>query len=855
MKNLRRQSIPPEQPFEFHIAADARMSQADYGDDQAWLARLGSQDESAIAMQSQFGGRAGLASLALCWRVGNLLIRKRQNYARPPSVTAFAPNFIQIEAGITSELELVASFIALDSHVSAGQLSLRNTGEDPLELQFELLGSASVNDRKARLNVLTMEDLSLALHLGQIGNLNPVAVVDGASHDIYGWRIKDPKLGMPLAIVPGGETTVKFAVAGLPDMRDAYSLALNWLSRPWQPYLEQIDRAAAALPKINSGSPEWDLLLDLSYAQLLKSFMSSTAHLPHASMVANRVSNRGWSRRGDGSDHVRAWAGQDPTLAYLALPALVSVDAELAKSLIRNWLFAQEDSGHIDNQPGLGGQRQGPLMLPILARLCQQLVDLTGDRDFADEVLPGLVSFFGTWMAADADEDGAPEWQSERQQGYIAFPTFGSRLPWAQGADIQQMETPDLLAYLISEADALVALGAICDDEAIVQVLTEQRDELEAKLEEFWTGERYSYRDRDSHLTSVGALLLDRGAGDQIHEISQELPVPARLMIRVVGGRSQVPRITLKLEGRDADGAPCHIEAPASQFQWQNRQGNYTSEAPFSYVERISVEGLSRVYKVYASAIDSSRLDINALLPLWTGRLPKERAEALVKLAMDEEHFLRPKGLTMVSASDRNYDPSNARGGGGIWLYWLTLVCQGMIKAGYREQAATVLKRVLDMQSRTLARDGKLARFYHADEAKSFGDEHHVGGIAPLSLLHDLIGIRILSAEQAWLGGDFVWQRPVSVEQHGVAVSRSEQEIRIEFPSGHSQSLPADAPWQLVTDPGPLPADERPEPPEAPDIILPSQAESEKLSIKVDAPDSPADDQPPPSAPDDDERH
>ena len=761
MQHLRRQSIAPDRPFDFQLAADTRISKTDYCDDQAWVARLGIRDEAAIALQTQYGGRAGLVSLVPMWRIGDRVIYQTHAYHKRPAITAFAPNFIQIEAAPRPELEFVARFVALESRAAGGEFALRNLSDEPIELQFDLFGHVVINERNQTLNVLTMADYSLALHLGQIGNLNPVVTLEGASIDIYGGRISSPKLGRRIVLAPGADARLPFVVAGLPDMRDSYSVAMNLLSRPWERYFEQIDQSAAAIPKISTGNADWDLLIDLSYAQLIKSFMDPTERLPHPSPVASRASNRGWSRRGDGSDHVRAWSGQDPTFVYQATKAAAAFDEDLAKAIIRNYLSVQDESGGIDRQPGLGGQRQGVLLTPILARLSLWLARQTDDLDFAAEALPALAGYFGSWLATDADNDGVPEWQSERQLGYIAFPTFGRGQAWAQGADIRQVETPDLLAYLISEADALHQMAALTGDEATAEVMAEKLGELEARLEEFWDGKRYTYRDRDSHHTSDGRHLLQRGAGDQVHEIGQSLPSPARLMIRVVGGVSQRPRITLKLEGKDESGANCTIEAPVDDFVWQNRQGLYTTRQPLSRVDRIAIRGLSRVYKVYARTIDYSKLDINALLPLFTGRLSPDRAASLVESALDDAHFLRPNGLTMVSASDRDYDPSNARGGGGIWLYWLTLLCEGMIKAGYTKEAADIVKRVLNMLARVLEREGKLAQFYHADEAKGFGEEHHIGGIAPLELAARTYRNSNRSARQSldrrriWLGRSY----------------------------------------------------------------------------------------------------
>ena len=838
MRNLRRQTIDASSPFEYYLAADARNSRTDYSDDQAWTVRIGARDEAALAFQTQFGGRAGLVSLVPMWRSGERVVYQLQTYAERPIVTAFAPNFMQVEAAPLADLALVARFWAMESRAVGGEFVLTNNSADVIQLQLELFGHAVINSRNVRLNVLTLGDGTLALHLGQIGNLNPVVTIEGASVEIHGGRISSPKVGRALELQPAQTARLPFVVAGLEEMRDSFSVAMNWMSRPWEPHFQRIERDAAAVPRISTGNDEWDRVIDLSYAHLIKAFMRPTEHLPHASFVANRTGNRGWSRRGDGGDHIRAWSGQDPTLAILAVGAIANIDPELAKGLIQNYLATQDDSGFVDRRPGLGGQRQGLLMMPLLARLSWLVYQRTGDQDFLGEVYPALVAFIGRWLQSDmdADDDGVPEWRSERQMGYVAFPTFGRGQYWAQGADIRQIESPDLLAYLIAEADALCEIADALGEAESAQILSKQLAMMETSLEEFWDGRRYSYRDRDSHLTAEADELLHRGAGDQIHELDHALLMPARVVVRVVGGVSQRPRITLKLEGRDENGAECVIEAAAEEFDWQNRQGVYTTEKPLSHVHRIAIAGLSRVYKVYATTIDSSRLDINALMPLICRSLPQERAAALVELALDEAHFLRPNGLTMVSASDRNFDPSNARGGGGIWMYWLSLIGEGMVAAGFRREATALVKRVLDGLGRVLAREGKLSQFYHADEAKGFGEDHHIGGIAPLKLLSDVLGVTIIAPDRVWVGGEFTWGGAITVLQHGVTVRRDADEIRVEFPSGHSETLPADAPWQLLADPTPVtPVLEESETPESPDAPLPSETDDDgPLIIDVD---------------------
>lgn len=803
MQNLRPYALDATSSFQIQLAADARMSRTNYTDDQVWSVELGVGNRAALAFQTRYGGRAGLVGLEPKWLIGDQQTFQHRQYHKAPVVTHFAPNYLCVQAEIVPQLQLIAKFWVMESHAAGGEFNLTNGGEETLELQLELFGHVASNDRNSRLNVLTLGDYSLALHLGQIGNINPVTTLEGASYEIYGGRISSPKLGRRLLLEPGQSARVPFVTAGMDEIPDSHSLAMNWMSRPWEPYFKRIDNEAAAVPKIYTGNESWNRLLDYSYSILLKSIMQGTDDLPHPSFVANRATNRGWSRRGDGSDHIRAWSGQDPSLAFLIAPAIASIKPEIATGIIRNTISTQDDSGFIDRQPGLAGQRQGLLMIPILARLAWQVFEQTEDEALIVEVFPKLVNFFERWLHADhdADGDGVPEWQSERQVGYVAFPTFGMGQGWAQGAEIRQMETPDLLAYLISEASALGDMAQLLKNEDAQRDLQAKLDRLVALLEEFWNGRRYSYRDRDSHQASEGIELLYGGAGDQLHTIERELSPANRIAIRVVGGVSQRPRIQLRLKGRDEHGAECRIDADVEQFLWHNRQGAYISDRALSFVDSIELDGLSRVYKVYARSIDCSRLDINHLLPLWTGLLARDQAKALVQLAMDESHFWRANGLTMVSASDRNFDPSNARGGGGIWMYWLSLVGEGMIKSGFPHEATILVKRVLDSLCQILERDTHLSQFYHADEYKGFGEDHHVGGIVPLQLFHDVIGIRIVSPQKVWCGGQFTWDQEIRVLQHGVSVKRNTDCIQVDFPSGHNEILSADAEWQVIEDP------------------------------------------------------
>ena len=195
------------------------------------------------------------------------------------------------------------------------------------------------------------------------------------------------------------------------------------------------------------------------------------------------------------------------------------------------------------------------------------------DDDFLSEVYPGLLRFFERWLACDADKDGFPEWQSEGQTGYPFMPTFALGLPWGQNADIRTVETPDLLAYLLSEATSLREIAYYLRKSDDEKKLGARADELTARLETLWNAQegRYAYRDRDTHQTTGSVSVLQDGRGDEDHILALRLTPPNRLIVEVTGGTSQPAKMKLHLSGVDASGN--RVQEDADAFVWTPEPG------------------------------------------------------------------------------------------------------------------------------------------------------------------------------------------------------------------------------------------------------------------------------------------
>jgi hypothetical protein len=806
MADLRHWQLTSAKSFALPLAADSRLSRTDYADDQIWELLLGTAESPALALQTQYGGRANLVSLVPMWLYENRTIYQTQAYTKPPVITAFAPGYLRSEAKLLPNLNLQAEFWAMESHAVGARYSLRNTGTQTIKLRLDVFGHVVVSSKEQDLGIVALRDGHNALFVGKIANIEPVVLMEKARAITDSDTTPSAKIGVDLNIPAKGDIVVRWVHTGLHKMVDSLALAQHWMHQDWDAHFAVIVRAAQSIPVIETGKSDLDMLIAASYQQLVLSFLTPTGSLPYGSFIATRQPGQGFSPQGDGSDYNRQWDGQEPTLAYLTAAAVASIAPNLAQGIIRNYLAIQREDGWIDRKPGLGGQRQAMLCQPILARLTWAIYQSTEDQAFLNEVFPGLFKFFERWFQPDLDydQDGLPEWQSERQTGYMYMPTFGTSQSWAQNADIRAVETPDMAAYLLSEAISLRTMAQTLKHKATLKTLDKRITALQMLLENLWQDSHYTYRDRDTHLTTASVTIIKGGRADEEHLPALPLSPVNRLIVRIIGGGNLVPHTTLHLDGLDQNGQAVHETADSEAFVWSYGRGVYTSQHVFTQIDRVRLEGMSRVYKIDVETVDTTRLDINALLPLWSTGISPERAAALVDLLTDKKHFWQPNGVTMCSAQDANFAASNAEGCGAVWPFWLTLIGEGLLDYGYLPQAADLFKRLLAAQLAVVGQQRRFYEFYHSEEPQGLGERGHVAGIVPLHFFMRAIGVRIIASGKVWTGGTFAWDKPITITQHGVTVKLSKVGTQITFPSGYTVTLKPEDGWQAVVDPNPV---------------------------------------------------
>ncbi|GAB4452317.1 MAG: hypothetical protein Kow00120_22520 [Anaerolineae bacterium] len=804
---MRDWQLAADGPLALRLAADVRLGETDYADDQIWELVLGGGSDPALALQTRYGGRCKLARIIPTLVIGARNIVKAQGYAQRPVVRAFAPNYLRVTARPLTDLALTAEFWAMDSHAVGCRWTFTNESDAPVDLHAELGAAVTgLDDREVKVSLVVLESASPVLRVDRLKNITPVLAMEGAR-----MALKGARLSRALRVPAGGRASVRWIHAGMGHIVDAIGAINYWLfDVDWDAAFAEIAALHLSTPDIQTGDPEWDAAIAFAYKVALQSYVGPTGDLPHPSFIFTRIPSRGYSLKGDGSDHNWQWDGQGATEAYVNLPAVAPAAPELAKGVIRNWLAVREPDGWIDWKPGLRGQRNGRLCIPLLATIAWMLYEYDEDRDFIAEVFPGLLSFFERWFAADMDRDGDgfPEWQDTIHSAFDDCPTFVRWRRWGQGADIRKYECPDLGAYLYREARSLREMAVLLGRDDARGALDARMTHLAGLINAMWRDATscYHYQDRDSGLTTPG-VVVGRCKGDEELIAALRLENPNRALIRITGGVDHAPTVTAFITGMDHNGAEVEELIEPASFYWYRGFGTATSRYIYQQIDAVRLEGLSRVYDVEVRTVDSTRIDQTLLLPLWAGLPGRDRAEAMVRnLITNPDHFWRRFGMPNCPASDPNYDPSNREGSGGVWMMWNTMLGEALLDYGYVAESATLFSRIMAAQLHTLKTEKAFREAYNADAPEGLGDVDHIRGVTPLHWLMRLIGVRIVSPRKVWTGGRYALPWPVTVTHRGVTVTRSATQTTVEFPSGSVLRLTDDT-WQAVEDPHP------PEPP------------------------------------------
>jgi glycogen debranching enzyme len=790
---MREWSISEEDPYSLRLAADVRLTQPDYLDDQIWELILGGGEPPALALQTSYGLRARGMRIFPSFGWGQATVTDPSLFTSSPILKVILPNYLRVMFHPFSDLRVVAEYWIVESQILAGRFTLNNQGSEQREAQVRLHAVLRPGENPQAMAKLAFDGVTVLA--GQTGPLTPVVFLSGGAvveEAVY------PALVVSQNLAPGSEKGWAWSHVGLSDTAQSFGAAREVASRPWDEEIAHLELLAASTVDIETGEPTWDIALALAQKIAVSSYVGPTRHLPHPSFVLARLPDRGYSERGDGKDYDWQWDGQTAAHAYINVSQILPITPELAQGVIHNFIATQAADGSIDWKPGLGGQRNGALSIPLLATLAWRIYRHTQDDAFLEVVFPSLIRFLDSWFskAHDRDQDGHPEWDHTTHTAFDDQPTFVRWRRWAQRLEIGKAETPDLASFLYRECMSLIEMSRELGQEEFVSELETRASRLREAVELSWSDKTscYHHLDRDIHQAVPGEV-LGVGKGEFVLEVERTFKPSVRVLIRTSGAEDLSHAVKVFIHGRGRRGRHRVERLSERHFQWFWEFGAATSDKTYAEIERIEVRGLSDAFETELCVADYTRQDQSLLVPLWAGIPSGERVERLVRdTVLDENRFWREFGIPSCSAEDPAYASDNQEGAGGVWFFWNTLIGEGLIDYGYIEEAVELVTRLLNAAVHTLRVDKAFREAYDADKLQGLGERDHLWGVAPVHLFLYVLGVRLISPTQIWIRGlnPFPW--PVTLRWRGLLLECLKDQTVITFPNGQRVETSSDVP-------------------------------------------------------------
>ncbi len=780
---MREWNLGTGDPLHLTLAADARLSHPNYTNDHIWELDLSGGEPPALALRTTYGLRARAMRLFPRFTENGSTIHDPAQFAAPPRVRRLYPNFVEVSFSPLVGLDISAEYWVAGSNVVAGRITTTNRAGIPRPVRFEwvcqlvpLEGRSMTDSQRQSVTVLE----------GQVENLYPVLFLTGGPQPGPG---PYPSLVLPLDLEPGQSRQVTWVLASTCDTQESFELARRTAARPFDGEKARIEMLNASQSvQIITGDPDWTVALALAQKAAFGLFLGSTDKLPNPSSVVSRQPDQGYSRSGDGLDYQHFWNGQSALEAYY-LSSLIPGAPELACGLLENFLAVQEQDGFIDGRPGLSGQRARYLAAPYLASLAWRVFEQNQNQEFIRRVYPALHSFFWSWFAPTRDQDrnGLPEWQHVQQTGFEENPLFDGWHPWALGVEITTVQSPALSAALCSEADHLIQMAEMIGRNSDVVLLKKQVETLHKGLDACWDADNASYRyvDRDTHLSQRGKIISERQAVPEL-DVQKEFKTPVRLHIRIHGHEETLKRPRIAIRGQ-LDGVDQTETLDRSDFDFSSAGAVATSRKVYTALSHFEFDGLNRQDRITIQTVNLTFADHTLLLPLWAGIPTEHEAQALVyRTILSAEHFDHPFGipaLPQVFVSEA--DPICL----SVHLPWNHLIGEGLLRYGFRKEAARLVAHIMAAIVQNLKRSQAFYRNYHAETGAGIGQRNALGGLAPIGLFLQTLGVEIFSQNRIKLSGENPYPWPVTVKYRGLTVTRSMTQTEVTFPNGQIATL------------------------------------------------------------------
>ena len=774
---MRDWSLASGDPLYLTLAADSRLSIPDYLNDHIWELALGG-GPAALSLRTTYGLRARAMSIFLRFSENGKSISDPSAFVLPPTIRRFYPNFLIVEYSPLQNIDVSTEYWVPQSNVISGRVTLANKSNATRKIRLEVCSLLTPIDGQG----MTSTQMQLVNVLaGQTGGLFPILFLTGGPAHGSG---PQPSLFLDLELGPGATRQLTWTQAAADTLQASFDLARQAAARPWEAERARLEVLnSSQTVDIHTGDNDWDAAFALSQTAGFGLFFPPNEHLPHPSIVSARGPDNGYSPKGDGTDYPASWNGQSPLEAYYLASVLPSSQA--AQDLLKNFIALQAADGSIDGKLGFAGQRGRYLAAPLLSSLAWNLYEKSEDKEFLNGIFPQLLKFFWSWFSPENDEDrdGLPQWRHILQTGFEDNPLFNVWHEWSLGVNITQVHSPALEAMLYHEAACLIKMAEQIEQHDSLTLLHEQAARLRNSIESTWqprTG-LYHYRDRATGFSLAGKVLLkQQGSGIAVTKLKFDGPIRLLIEMQTQSPAAKRPQIRI----HEFSTKPADEVISSGDYQWRNGGAIYTTQKVYSRLAKVSVRGLDDEDMVIISTLDFTTEDHTLFTPLWAGVPDDQRAQTIIGRALlDANRFHRPFGVPACPSLSAPEAESISQ---AVHLPWNLLICEGLLKYGFRTDAARIVVHIMTAVIQNLKQNRAFYARYHAENGTGIGERNALTGLAPVGLFMKVLGVEILSSTRVKLEGENPFPWDVTIQYKGLKVIRGQKKTEVIFANGKS---------------------------------------------------------------------
>jgi hypothetical protein len=744
--------------------------------DHVWEVTLANGQPAAFTCQTTYGLRARSMRLFPGFISGGSRITDPGQCIQGPAVNHYCPNFLQIMCEPVPGAVFHFDLHLFEPDVLTGRIRVKNAGGRPVHLELELCaillpmarGTAAMPAQDGINQILT----------GQTEGLTPVLFMTGGPHATHS---PYPALGVPIALNPGEQRTLSWALA-------AKSTQPASLVAARQAAAESINQKITTLlmaqqrqtVHITTGNAHWDAAFELAQTSA------------HNHLVA-RKETREWvvkrTRLPDDSPH-----GGRPDLAHDALTALeawhlsgifLPSSPDLMIQIVNTFLKDQGSDGALPSRlspPGLGLTFQE---LPFLSQICLEVDACLEDPGFLKSVFPALHRALRAWFLPQShpDMDGIPTLENPAQlQMESGLFNFDIWEPTGRGLDIRQVESPGLAALLHRETLALAEIARRIRNETEYQTLMEKAERLKALIQETWNPYRglFEYRDAQTHQTTQNSVIY-QGHHQDVLRLNHAFETPQRLHLELISEDERTRICGITLRGQNAQGEPVEEKVKPQNIRWVLGRAFVTSQSPFSQIDTIAVTGLNARDQIRIKTPDLTIGDISCLLPAWSGAAAQKQVESILKrhLVLEGKDLAWGIPETLKPTSRHPEDLPHQ-----VNLLWNSVLISGLARMGFKGAAADLFAKLMTTIIAGLQNFEGFYPTYNALTGRPAGKRNLITGLPSLRLFLQIAGIRLYSPEKVALWGENPFPWPVMIVWRGLKIRREGPQTEITFPDG-----------------------------------------------------------------------